>query len=102
VRPRAIADRHDPADAGGAGAVEHLRAILGKAGVVQVGVGIHQHVQRSRAPLGTSSWNPARTGGSPSPSEAATIMPFDSSPRILRGFRLATTTTLRPISVAGS
>ena len=55
----------------------------------------------SRAPTGTSSRNPASTGLPPS-SEAATIMPFDSMPRSLRGCRLATITTLRPISCSGA
>jgi len=32
----------------------------------------------------------------------ATIMPFDSRPRSLRGARLATITTLRPMSASGS
>ena len=50
----------------------------------------------SRAPTGTSSRNPASTGVPFSPSEAATIMPFDSSPRILRGSRLATMHDLAP------
>ncbi len=55
----------------------------------------------SRAPSGTSSRNPARTGA-PSGSEAASNMPFDSRPRILRGARLATITILRPMSFSGS
>ncbi len=54
-----------------------------------------------RAPTGTSSRNPASTG-LPSPREAATIMPFDSRPRSLRGCRLATITTLRPTSDSGA
>src|SRR5882757_6859507 len=53
------------------------------------------------APTGTSSKNPANTGLPPS-SDAATIIPFDSSPRSLRGARLATITTLRPTSGSGS
>ena len=55
----------------------------------------------SFAPTGTSSRNPASTGRPSSPNEAATIMPCDSSPRSLRGCRLATMTTLRPISFSG-
>src|SRR5882724_329683 len=53
-------------------------------------------------PIGTSSRKPASTGLPSSPTEAATIMPFDSSPRSLRGCRLATMTTLRPMSDSGS
>jgi len=34
--------------------------------------------------------------------EAATIMPLDSTPRNLRGARLTTTATLRPINFSGS
>ena len=55
----------------------------------------------SLAPTGTSSKKAASTGFPPS-SDAATIMPFDSSPRSLRGARLATITTLRPTSVSGA
>lgn len=55
----------------------------------------------SLAPRGTSSRNPASTG-LPSGSEAANSIPFDSSPRILRGARFATMTILRPISFSGS
>jgi hypothetical protein len=53
-----------------------------------------------RAPTGTSSRKPARMGLPPS-SDAATIMPFDSMPRSLRGWRLATMTTLRPTIWSG-
>ena len=53
------------------------------------------------APTGTSSKKPANTGLPPS-SDAATIIPFDSRPRNLRGARFATITTLRPISVSGA
>src|SRR5436190_23142809 len=56
----------------------------------------------NRAPILTSSRNVAMAGVSSSVSEAAQIMPWDSRPRILRGFRFATTTTLRPISFSGS
>ena len=45
----------------------------------------------SNAPFGTSSVKVTRTGFSPA--LAATIMPFDSNPISLTGFRLATTTT---------
>ena len=44
----------------------------------------------------------ARTGRPCSPTEAATIMPFDSMPRILRGRRLVTTTTFLPTNVSGA
>jgi hypothetical protein len=55
----------------------------------------------SRAPSGTSSRKPVSTGAPPS-SEAASNMPFDSRPRILRGARLATITIFLPISFSGS
>src|SRR5208337_11773 len=55
----------------------------------------------SLVPTGTSSRKLTSTGLPPS-GEAATIMPFDSSPRTLRGARFATTTTLRPMSVSGA
>lgn len=57
---------------------------------------------RRRAPFGVSSGTETSTGLPFSPYEAATIIPFDSRPRSLRGCRLATMTTLRPGSVAGS
>ena len=56
----------------------------------------------SLAPFGTSSPKVARTGRPPSPTEAATIIPFDSTPRILRAWRLTTTTTFMPTSFSGS
>ena len=55
----------------------------------------------SRAPSGTSSRNPASTGA-PSGKDAASSIPFDSRPRIMRGARLATITILRPMSFSGS
>ena len=55
----------------------------------------------SLAPSGTSSKKLANTGFPPS-REAASSIPFDSSPRILRGARLVTTTILRPTSVSGA
>src|SRR5256885_7451325 len=45
----------------------------------------------SRAPISTSSsGKPARTGRPSGPTEAAMIMPLDSTPRSLRGARLTT------------
>ena len=55
----------------------------------------------SLAPLGTSSLKVTRTGRPSSPTEAATIMPFDSTPRSLRGCRLVTSTTFMPTSCSG-
>src|SRR5579864_8240927 len=55
----------------------------------------------SLAPTGTSSRKLASTGF-PFSSDAATIMPFDSRPRSLRGARLATITTLRPTRGSGA
>ena len=110
ARPIAIADGQHGGHAGrfrarkdvGTVAVEAL--VLGMA--VRVGVHDDGSVETdcyfSRAQSGTSSRNPASTGTPSSPSEAATIMPCDSSPRSLRGARLATITTLRPMSFSGS
>src|ERR1044072_824588 len=56
----------------------------------------------NRAPFCTSSINVATAGVSPSPRLAAQIIPCDISPRIFRGLRFATTTTLRPTSFSGS
>ena len=64
-------------------ALDHLLAVFVEAFVVQVAVRIDQRHFR-RAPTGMSSRNPASTGLPPS-TEAATIMPFDSMPRSLRG-----------------
>src|SRR5215471_3306500 len=63
---------------------------------------IANKIYLSFAPMGTSSRNPASTGLPSSPTDAATIIPLDSRPRSLRGWRFATNTTLRPISVSGS
>src|SRR5271169_3339886 len=83
---------------------EHVRTIAVEALVLgmTVGVGVHAPSYFSLAPTGTSSRNPARTGTPSSPRDAATIIPCDSNPRSLRGARLATITTLRPISFSGS
>src|SRR5208283_3566711 len=51
-------------------------------------------------PTGTSSRKPASTAFPPS-GDAATIMPFDSSPRSFLGARLATITTFLPINNSG-
>jgi hypothetical protein len=56
----------------------------------------------NRAPTFTSSRNVAIAGESSSTSDAAQIIPCDSRPRIFRGYRFATTTTLRPMSFSGS
>src|SRR6266852_5148941 len=77
-------------------ALDYFFAIGVKLLTVQMTVGVDQ-AHFSLAPTGTSSRNPASTGLPPS-SEAATIMPFDSTPRSLRGARLATMTTFRPTS----
>src|ERR1700756_3390338 len=53
------------------------------------------------APIGTSSRKLASTGLPPS-SDAATIIPLDSSPRIFLGARFATMTTFLPTSVSGA
>ncbi len=82
------------------GAFHHLVAVGIEFGIVQVDVRIHQPHLR-RAPAGTSSWKPASTGLPPS-TEAATIMPFDSMPRSLRGCKLATITTLRLTRSSGA
>jgi hypothetical protein len=55
-----------------------------------------------RAPTSTSSAKPARTGRPSGPTEAATIIPLDSTPRSLRGARFTTTTTFRPTKDSGS
>ncbi len=49
-----------------------------------------------------SSPKVARTGLPPSPCEAASSMPWDSSPRILRGARFVITTMRRPMRSSGA
>jgi len=66
---------------------------------IDVAMGVDQ-AHLSRAPTGTSSRNAAKTG-LPSLRDAATIMPWDSRPRSLRGCRFATMTTLRPTRFSG-
>src|SRR5262249_45448709 len=54
-------------------------------------------------PISTSSsGNPASTGRPSGPTAAAMIIPFDSTPRNLRGARFTTTATFRPINFSGS
>jgi hypothetical protein len=55
------------------------------------------------APISTSSsGNPANTGRPSGPTDAATIIPFDSTPRNFRGAKFTTTATFRPINFSGS
>src|SRR5690242_16417183 len=92
-------NRHQPFNPRRAGALDGLFAVFVELLVVQMAMGIDQ-LHFSRAPTGMSSRNPASTGLPPS-TEAATIIPFDVSPRSLRGCRLATITTLRLIICSG-
>ncbi len=94
-------DRQDPRHSGGRGTLQNRIQIFRKPLVVQMTMRIDQRHYFNREPTGTSSRKPARTGLPPS-RDAATIMPFDSIPRIFRGCRLATMTTLRPIIFSGS
>src|SRR5579872_2372420 len=94
------ANGHHTRDAGCTGALNGRVAVRVELLVIQMTVGIDQCHFR-RAPTGMSSRKLASTGLPPS-TEAATIMPLDVSPRSLRGARLATMTTLRPISDSGA
>ena len=95
-RAAAGSNRHNALDAGGAGALDGGIAVGGELLIIQVTVRIDQF-HFNRAPTGISSRKPARTGLPPS-IDAATIMPLEVRPRNLRGARLATMTTLRPIT----
>jgi hypothetical protein len=55
----------------------------------------------SFAPFGTSSLNVASTGRPSGPTVAATIIPFDSTPRSFRGWRFVTRTTFIPTTCSG-
>jgi hypothetical protein len=78
VRPVGAQAMHSRCPAGDVGREQHAggRGLFRFSG---------QGAYFSRAPLGTSSRNVASTGFPSSPSEAATTMPFDSTPRSLRG-----------------
>src|SRR5258708_5408915 len=99
-RTAASPDGHHALDTGGAGAFDGCVAVARQLLVVQMAVGIYQ-LHFSRAPTGISSRNPASTGLPPS-TDAAKIIPFEVSPRSLRGARLATMTTFRPTSASGA
>src|ERR1700694_4432930 len=73
------------------GACDHFLTVGVELRTVEMAVGVDQ-AHLSLAPTGMSSRKPASTGLPPS-MEAATIMPLDSSPRSLRGCKLATITT---------
>ena len=49
-----------------------------------------------------TSFSGLSTTSEPAPSSATSIIPWDSTPRSLAGFRLATTTTFRPTRSAGA
>src|SRR5260370_26572552 len=98
-RALACADGDHVFHAGVQRTLNHLVAVGIEFRAVEVAVRIDQ-AHFSLAPTGMSSRNPASTGLPPS-MDAATIMPFDSMPRSLRGCKLATITTLRPINCSG-
>jgi hypothetical protein len=98
-RPLTCSDGQHAIHSLGQRPVDHRFPVRVEFVAIQMAMRIDEH-QVSRAPAGISSWNPASTG-LPSPIEAATIIPFDSMPRILRGWRLTTTTTLRPTISSG-
>src|SRR2546427_11285180 len=122
-RPRAAADGDNAINASFAGLRNHLLTVRVELFHFEVSVGIYEnqsavlsHQQLAKptrqrqpsavvyfnlVPTGTSSRKLASTGFPPS-GEAATIIPFDSSPRSFRGARFTTMTTLRPISVSGA
>ena len=80
--------------------LDHARTIGIELLIVEMTVGIYQFHYFNRAPTGTLSRKAASAGEPPS-RLAATIMPCDVRPRSLRGSRLATMTTLRPIELLG-
>ena len=98
-RAVAGADGQDALDSGRAGALDRGGTVRVKFLVVQMAVRIDDR-HFNRAPTGISSRKLASTGLPPS-IDAATIMPFEVSPRNLRGCRFATITTLRPTSASG-
>src|ERR1700676_2162110 len=95
-RPLAGANGNHVVDSRLKSARDHFLTIGVELRTVEMAVGVDQ-AHFSLAPTGISSRKPASTGLPPS-MDAATIMPLDSSPRSLRGCRLATITTLRPIN----
>ena len=105
VRPFADTDGENGLHAGVPGAGEQRVAVFGVARAVEMGVGVDHYLKplillQPCADLDVfEKTGEDRLAGLPS--EAATIMPFDSRPRSLRGARLATMTTLRPTSDSG-
>jgi len=107
IRTTAVANRQNLPDSGIPRALQYGVAIRFKTSIIQMSMRVDKHDSGirpgyfNRAPFETSSWKPTRTGLSSGPSDAATIMPLDSSPRNFLGWRLATMTTLRPMSASG-
>src|SRR5205085_12396515 len=93
------ADGQHPFDSGCASALDGGLTIVVELLIVEMAMRIDQ-LHFNRAPTGMSSRKAASTGLPPS-TEAATIMPFEVRPRSLRGARLATITTFRPINCSG-
>src|SRR5262249_36766088 len=100
IRTGSCPDRHNVAHSGIPGALNHVGPVFGVADIVKMRVMSDEHYF-PRPPLVFPCGKPASIGGSPSPSDAATIIPLDSMPRNFRGCKLATTTTFRPISFSG-
>ena len=118
---RARSDREQGGDSRLARALEHGIAIFVKLREIQVRVGIYEfhgitvrlrpkRSMRLETPDCATSVacprvHPPEIPRAPAVfrlDEAATIMPFDSTPRNFRGARFTTTTTLRPTSFSGS
>src|SRR5687768_4099596 len=70
----AVTDRQNSMNSRLARPLDHRLPVIRITRIVQVSVRVNEHYFK-RAPLGMSSWKPARIGRSSTPREAATIMP---------------------------
>ncbi len=87
--------------AGGAGPFDDRVEVTGEHLVGEMAVRVDHARYRTREPSGGGASNPTTTGAPPS-GLAASTMPLDSMPMSLAGFRLATTTRVRPTSDSGA
>jgi len=97
---RRLADHHREVDAALPHSLQHLIKVRLEALVGQVAVGVEQVHQRISMPLGKPP-SMVASFRLPSSSEAHRIMPWLITPRIFRGARFATSTTVFPTISSG-
>ena len=93
-------DAEHPIESGHSGPLDDRGQIFRKCVIREVAVRIEH--QRTRVPGGGGGSSNRTSDGLPPSRLAASTIPFDSTPISLAGFKLATTTTVRPTRSSAS